>query len=193
MALALQRLKTTFKKLWEQSTMSCDYIWFSLVCWIWYQTILVLNHHMKPTSVTQCASVVSLLKDGYSLCQIQAKTGLGKSTVGRIGKELELDKEKAVLPSLLHVTSRLLYNKSPLASSIMLFRPPNSSTMFSLILFILKPSEMCSRNMDFMLAPSEKYLCSKRHINNDNWSGPLSMQTGLWRTLKGYYGQMRQR
>ena len=48
---------------------------------------------MKPTSATQRASVVSLLKDGYSLCQIQAKTGLGKSTVGRIGKELELDKE----------------------------------------------------------------------------------------------------
>jgi len=48
---------------------------------------------MKPTSAAQRASVASLLKDGYSLRQIQAKTGLGKSTVGRIGKELELDKE----------------------------------------------------------------------------------------------------
>ena len=48
---------------------------------------------MKPTSAAQCASVASLLNDGYSLCQIQAKTGLGKSTVGRIGKELELDKK----------------------------------------------------------------------------------------------------
>ena len=48
---------------------------------------------MKSTSAAQRASVAFLLKDRYSLCQIQAKTGLEKSTVGRIGKELELDKE----------------------------------------------------------------------------------------------------
>jgi uncharacterized protein YerC len=54
---------------------------------------LSLTTTMKPTSAAQRAYVASLLKDGYSLCQIQAKTGLGKSTVGRIGKELELDKE----------------------------------------------------------------------------------------------------
>ena len=29
---------------------------------------------------------------GYSHCQIQAKTGLGKGTVGRISKEMEGDK-----------------------------------------------------------------------------------------------------
>jgi len=54
---------------------------------------LSLTTTMKSTSAAQCASVASLLKDGYFLCQIQAKTGLGKSTVGKIGKELELDKE----------------------------------------------------------------------------------------------------
>jgi transposase len=55
--------------------------------------LLRLTTIMKATSSAQRATVASLLKEGYSLRQIQAKTGLGKSTVGRIGKELELDKE----------------------------------------------------------------------------------------------------
>lgn len=48
---------------------------------------------MKPTSFAQHSTVISLLKEGYSLCQIQSKTGLGRSTVGRIKKEADLDKE----------------------------------------------------------------------------------------------------
>ena len=45
---------------------------------------------MKFTSAEMHSSVVSLLNGGYSHCQIQAKTGLGKGTVG---KEMEGDKE----------------------------------------------------------------------------------------------------
>ena len=41
---------------------------------------------MKPTSTTQRSTVISLLKEGYSLCQIESKTGLGRSTIGRIKK-----------------------------------------------------------------------------------------------------------
>ena len=37
--------------------------------------------------------MVSLLNDGYSHCEIQARTGLVKGTVGRIGKEVERNKE----------------------------------------------------------------------------------------------------
>jgi len=48
---------------------------------------------MRPISAAQRASVVSLLNEGYSQRQIQAKTGLGKGTVGRISKEVEGDKE----------------------------------------------------------------------------------------------------
>ncbi len=48
---------------------------------------------MRPISAVQHSSVVSLLNEGYSQCQIQAKTGLGKGTVGRISKEVEGDKE----------------------------------------------------------------------------------------------------
>jgi len=55
-------------------------------------------------------------------------------------------------------TNRQLFEKSLLASLILLFRPPNSLTTFSLILSILKPSEMYSRSMGLGLLPSEKYL-----------------------------------
>ena len=48
---------------------------------------------MKPISAAQCSSIVFYLNEGYSHCQIQAKTGVGKGTVGRISKEVENDKE----------------------------------------------------------------------------------------------------
>ena len=48
---------------------------------------------MKAISTAQHSSVISLLNEGYSLHQIQNKTGLGESTVGRISKEVLGDKE----------------------------------------------------------------------------------------------------
>jgi transposase len=48
---------------------------------------------MKATSTAKRSSVISLLKEGYSYRAIKDKTGLGKSTVGRISKEANLDKE----------------------------------------------------------------------------------------------------
>ena len=48
---------------------------------------------MRPISTAQHSSIVSLLNEGYSQCQIQAKTGLGKGTIGRISKEVEGNKE----------------------------------------------------------------------------------------------------
>ena len=50
---------------------------------------------MKPTSATQHSTVISLLKGEYSVCQIVSKTGLGRSTVGRIEKKTDLDKENS--------------------------------------------------------------------------------------------------
>ena len=50
---------------------------------------------MKPTSATQRSRVISLLKEGYSLCQIESKTGLGRSAIGRIKKETDSDKENS--------------------------------------------------------------------------------------------------
>ena len=37
-------------------------------------------------NTTQRSTVISLLKEGYSLRQIESKTGLGRSTIGRIKK-----------------------------------------------------------------------------------------------------------
>ena len=48
---------------------------------------------MRPISAAQHNSVVSLLNEGYSHCQKQARTGPGKGTVGRISKEVEENKE----------------------------------------------------------------------------------------------------
>jgi len=53
----------------------------------------LLTTIIKSISTAQCSSVVSLLKDGYSHCQIQSRTGLGKGTVGRISNEVEMNKE----------------------------------------------------------------------------------------------------
>ena len=48
---------------------------------------------MKPTSAANHASVLSLLEQGYSVRDIERRTGLGKSTVGRIKKEVDTEKE----------------------------------------------------------------------------------------------------
>ena len=52
-------------------------------------------HLMKPTSSIKCSAVISLLQQGYSLHQIESKTGLGKSIIGRINKEMDGDKENS--------------------------------------------------------------------------------------------------
>ena len=48
---------------------------------------------MRATSAAQHCSVVSLLNEGYSHYQIQARTSLGKGTVDRIAKEVKNYKE----------------------------------------------------------------------------------------------------
>ena len=47
---------------------------------------------MKATSAANHASVLSLLEQGYSVRDIERRTGLEKSTVGRI-KEVDAGKE----------------------------------------------------------------------------------------------------
>ena len=52
-------------------------------------------HLMKPTFPTKCSTVTSLLHKGYSLYQIQSKTGLWKSIIERIKMEMDGDKENS--------------------------------------------------------------------------------------------------
>ena len=61
--------------------------------WSAFDLLLTPPTTMKATSSTQQSQVISLLQEGFSLCQIQQKTGLGKSTVGRIKKQLDDNKE----------------------------------------------------------------------------------------------------
>ena len=48
---------------------------------------------MKGISPAQDSFVISLLQQGYSLCQIEAKNGLKKSIVERFNKEMDEGKE----------------------------------------------------------------------------------------------------
>ena len=50
---------------------------------------------MRLTPSAQRSTITSLLLEGYSLHQIQSKTGLGKSTVARIKKEVNQNKENS--------------------------------------------------------------------------------------------------
>src|SRR6267154_1083003 len=50
---------------------------------------------IHSTSFTKHSFVISLLNEGYSLRQIQSRTGVGKSTIGRIKKEMDGDKENS--------------------------------------------------------------------------------------------------
>ena len=55
---------------------------------------------MKPTSSTKNFIIISLLKKGYSLHQIQSKIGLWKSTTGVIDKKTNGDKGKSQKESI---------------------------------------------------------------------------------------------
>ena len=48
---------------------------------------------MKATSAANCTSVISLLEQGYSVRDIEKRTGLEESTVGRIKKGIHTDRE----------------------------------------------------------------------------------------------------
>ena len=66
---------------------------------------------MKPTSSTKNFIIISLLKEGHSLHQIQSKTGLWKSTISIIDKETNGDKGKSKKESISKLS---LGDKSPI-------------------------------------------------------------------------------
>jgi hypothetical protein len=72
---------TLFIQVWCLRTTSA--ICFSFYC------------HLYFTPSTQCSSVIFILYKGYSLSQIQFKTGLEKSTIDRIMKEMDINKIKS--------------------------------------------------------------------------------------------------
>ena len=80
---------------------------------------------MRPTSAAKHFSVLSLLEQGYSYCQIHNKTSISLGTIIRLGRKWMLTKETilvAVPPSFLPMTSSPLSDKSILGGLTMLFR-----------------------------------------------------------------------
>jgi uncharacterized protein YerC len=67
---------------------------------------------MRTTSAANRASVLSLLEQGHSVRDIERRTGLGKSTVGIIKKEVDIDKENNLggCPSKLSDTIMLTFS-----------------------------------------------------------------------------------
>jgi transposase len=51
---------------------------------------------MRPIPLAQRDNILSLLSSGYSTRDIQKKTGVGRTTVSRISKEYQVDKENSV-------------------------------------------------------------------------------------------------
>ena len=141
-------------------------------------------HLMKPTSSTKHSAVISLLQQGYSLHQIESKTGLGKSIIGRINKKMDGDKEnsKGGHPSKLSwATSDQLSVKSPVEDLIMLWRLPISSSTSFLILSHPKQSGMHSNKMTFVLLSRGNTLFSRRATDWSISNLPDTMKTGQWR------------
>jgi transposase len=50
---------------------------------------------MHPISSAQHSTIISLLHEHYSVCEIQSRTGLGRSTIGRVKKEVDSNKENS--------------------------------------------------------------------------------------------------
>ena len=68
---------------------------------------LLFTITMRPISAAQHSSIVSLLNEGYSQHQIQAKTGLEKSTIGRISKEVNQENHSGGHPSKLSICNKM--------------------------------------------------------------------------------------
>ena len=91
---------------------------------------------MKPTLFTKNFIIISLLKEGYSLHQIQSKTGLWRSTIGMIDKKVNGDKEKSQKESISKLS---LGDKLPIIHQTTNWRLDNAveATHFSKILFLI--------------------------------------------------------
>ena len=157
---------------------------------------LPLTIIMKAISTAHHLSVVSLLNQGYSHCQIQAKTGLGKGTVGRSAKEVEKNKENnpGGCPSKLSTC-----DKAAIIWEIHSGRVDNAvqATQFINSTISKSVTPQTIRNVlkesGFYSATKKKFPCLRRHIENKGYTLQNIIKTGLWRIGKGSCGLMKQR
>ena len=128
----LYQLESPWDQVWKWSTMSCDFVYTYLTYWNHFNQLLsFLPPHATYILYQALSGHLPFLNDGYSLCQIEAKTHLGKSIISRIKKEINVEKEnsKGGCPSKLsYHDNSPLFTKSPLEGLIILSRLPISST-----------------------------------------------------------------
>ena len=121
---------------------------------------------MKANSSTDKANVISLLLSGYSIRKVESITGLGKSTVGRIYQELEMDKEnyKGGRSSKLSPT-----NQRRIVNQIITGKLDNAVQAMNYITIIQKPvwpqtvRNVLKRNYLKAVVKANKPLLKARH------------------------------
>ena len=142
----------------------------------------LLTTIMHPIPSAQCSSVISLLDEGYSLHQIQSKTGLGRSTIGRIKKQMGGDKEnsRGGHPSKLshhdkqsimcQITTRKLDNAVQATYFInnIIPNPVTPQTVRN----VLKENNFCSviKKKTPLLKKSHRLNCLKFAQYHENWT-----------------------
>ena len=99
---------------------------------------------MRPISAAQHSLAVSLFNKGYSQLKLRLELVWGRVLWGELiikwrGRRRTI--LEVVLPSCILMITTPFFAKSLLESSIMLFKPQNSSIPLSLIFFHLKLSE----------------------------------------------------
>ena len=125
----------------------CHVTFFVLIWNVEFDSTISLTFAttMRPTFAAKPSSVLSLLEQGYSYCQIHNKTSISLGTISKIGKEVDANKETilvAIPPSFLLMTSSPLSNKSTLGGLKVLFRLQISLIPLLHTLSILKLSGM---------------------------------------------------
>ena len=117
---------------------------------------------MRATSAAQHCSVVSLLNEGYSHCQIQARTSLGKGTVDRIAKEVKNYKENnaAGHPSKLSTRGKTAIIQEIFSRRVdNAVQATNSQIPLFISLLLLRQLEILSSRVVFTLQQRRKSLC----------------------------------
>ena len=137
---------------------------------------LVFNHILPPTiimraiSAAQQCSVVSLLNEGYSHHQIQARISLWKVTVGRIEKEVENNKENNTAG---HPSKLFTRDKTAIIQEIHSGRVDNSVQAAQFINSTISQSVTPQivwnvlKQSSFYSARKKKVLCWRRHTERE--------------------------
>jgi hypothetical protein len=137
---------------------------------------------MHPISSAWHSTIISLLHEYYSVCEIQSRTGIGKSTIDRIKKGVDTDKEnnKGGCPFKL-----LSCNKQFILCQIMTAKLDNAIQAAHFINSILpnpvsaqKQSGMPSRRMGFPLLSRRSTPFSSGVIERIISNLPSTIKTG---------------